>query len=214
MTSRARPRRTTTRALLGCGIAAGPLFLGVATAEGAARPGYDPARHPVSSLALGPRGWRQIANFGVTGALYLAGAVGLVRAGAPRAAAALTATVGAGLLGAGVFATDPIGGYPPGTPPVPEPSTVTGGLHYLASSPVSLCVPAMAVMEAVSAGRAGDRRWAAVSATAAVAGLGTFGLAGAGFSQATPFTARGGLFQRLSLAIGLGWLSALFARAS
>jgi hypothetical protein len=51
-----------TRGLLWCGVAAGPLFLVTALAEGATRADYHPLRHPVSSLAeLVPkerhRGW-------------------------------------------------------------------------------------------------------------------------------------------------------------
>ena len=43
------------------------------------RPGYDPVRHPVSSLALGACGWVQIANFLVAGVLTFVFAVGLRR---------------------------------------------------------------------------------------------------------------------------------------
>ena len=73
-----------TRSLLSCGVAAGPLFVLTALTEGATRADYHPLRHPVSSLALGPRGWVQVANFSVTGALYLGYAAGLWRA--PRTA--------------------------------------------------------------------------------------------------------------------------------
>lgn len=68
------------------------------------RDGYRPLRHPVSSLALGPRGWIQAANFAMTGTLLLAGAAGPSRAGNPatssRGATALFGAVGAGLIGA------------------------------------------------------------------------------------------------------------------
>jgi Protein of unknown function (DUF998) len=63
-----------TRGLLSCGLAAGPAFITTFLVEGATRFGYRPSRHPVSSLALGPRGWVQTANFAVTGTLVLAGA--------------------------------------------------------------------------------------------------------------------------------------------
>lgn len=63
-----------TRWLLRCGLAAGPVFVAVFSAEGAVREGYSPSRHPVSSLALGPRGWIQASNFAVTGTLLLAAA--------------------------------------------------------------------------------------------------------------------------------------------
>jgi hypothetical protein len=86
-----------TRGLLRCGIAAGPVFVTVFLAEGAVRQGYRPLRHPVSSLALGPRGRLQSANFAVTGTLILAGAAGLARAGdagTARAAPGLIAAAG------------------------------------------------------------------------------------------------------------------------
>jgi Protein of unknown function (DUF998) len=59
-----------TRRLLRCGLAAGPVFVTAFLLEGAARDGYRPLRHPVSSLALGSRGWAQAANFAVTGTLF------------------------------------------------------------------------------------------------------------------------------------------------
>src|SRR5580704_18120974 len=77
-----RPARWS-RGLLYCGLAAGPVFVTTFLAEGATRPGYRPSRHPVSSLALGPRGRVQTANFAVTGTLVLAGAAGLGRAADP-----------------------------------------------------------------------------------------------------------------------------------
>jgi Protein of unknown function (DUF998) len=92
-----------TRRLLHCGVAAGPVFVAVFLLEGAVRDGYRPLRHPVSSLALGPRGWVQAGNFAVAGTLFLAGAAGLARAGDPaasRAAPALIGAAGAGLIGA------------------------------------------------------------------------------------------------------------------
>ena len=70
-----RPERWT-RGLLYCGLAAGPVFVAAFLAEGVTRDGYRPSRHPVSSLALGPRGWVQAVNFAVTGALVLAAAAG------------------------------------------------------------------------------------------------------------------------------------------
>lgn len=80
-----RQRAPWTRALLRCGVIAGPAFAAVFLAEGAIRDSYQPLRHPVSSLALGSRGWIQAANFAVTGTLVLAAAAGLARAGDPAA---------------------------------------------------------------------------------------------------------------------------------
>ncbi len=75
---RYRPDRSG-RGLPRCGVVAGPLFVTTFLAGGARRSGYDPRRHPVSSLALGPGGWVQAANFMVAGSLYLAFAAGLAR---------------------------------------------------------------------------------------------------------------------------------------
>jgi hypothetical protein len=84
-------------------VAAGPVFVAVFLVEGVVRDGYRPLRHPVSSLALGPRGWIQAGNFAVTGTLLLAAAAGLARAGDPaassRAAPALIGGRGAYRLG-------------------------------------------------------------------------------------------------------------------
>src|ERR1700693_4285498 len=92
---RDRPARWT-RGLLYCGLAGGPLFVTTFLIEGAARDGYRPSRHPVSSLALGPRGRIQTANFAVTGTLVLAAAAGLGRAADP----ALSSRAGRALIGA------------------------------------------------------------------------------------------------------------------
>jgi Protein of unknown function (DUF998) len=97
-----------TRGLLRCGMWAGPAFTATFLAEGAVREGYRPLRHPVSSLALGPRGWIQTANFAVTGVLFLAGAAGLRLAGdrlaGSRTGPVMVAAAGAGLIGSAATA--------------------------------------------------------------------------------------------------------------
>jgi hypothetical protein len=49
----------STRGLLGCGIVAGPLFVGVTAVEALTRDGFDIRRHGISLLALGGSGWIQ-----------------------------------------------------------------------------------------------------------------------------------------------------------
>lgn len=204
--------------LLRCGVMAGPLFISVFLAEGAVRSDYNPLRHPISALSLGPTGWTQRVNFWVTGGLYVAAAVGLWRSRthpglATRAGPTLLSTVGIGLIGAGVFPCDPINGYPPGTAEV-RARTTTGKLHDLFSSPVFLCLPAAAVVYARAASRADDRTWVVGSLAAAVTQLAAFVAAGAGFSQEQPaLVPWGGAFQRASVMAGFGWLSAWCARA-
>src|SRR5262245_20642224 len=106
--------------LLICGEIAGPLFVVTFLIEGATRANYNPLRHPVSSLALGDFGWMQIANFIIAGLLTLAFAIGLwLMLRSQRGSTwgpLLVAIWGMGLLGAGIFITDPVSGYPPGTP--------------------------------------------------------------------------------------------------
>ncbi len=104
------------RFLLACGVAVGPLFTATYRVAGAVRADYEPLRHPVSSLALGRGGWVQTANFLCAALLSSAFAVGLWCAGASRWGVLLVGGWAVGLLGAGLFRTDPVAGYPRGTP--------------------------------------------------------------------------------------------------
>ncbi|HMH91063.1 MAG TPA: DUF998 domain-containing protein [Streptosporangiaceae bacterium] len=208
---------TRTRSLLRCGVAAGPVFVAAFLLEGAARDGYRPLRHPVSSLALGSRGWIQAGNFAVTGALFLAGAVGLSRAEDPgtssRAAPALIGAAGAGLLASAVFTTDPVSGYPPGTPDALSGPSRAGTAHNLAAVPVFLGLPAAALACSRRSRRTGHRGFGRYSAGTAITMLTSMALAAGGFSQSPRLVRLGGLFQRVSIITGFGWLSALSARA-
>jgi hypothetical protein len=205
-----------TRRLLRCGVAAGPVFVAVFLLEGAVRDGYRPLRHPVSSLALGPRGWIQAGNFAMAGTLFLAAAAGLARAGDPaasRAAPAPIGAAGAGLIGAAVFTTDPVSGYPPGTPDALTHPTRTGIAHNLAAVPVFAGLPAAALASGRRSWRAGQHRFALYSAGTAVTMLTAMALAGAGFGQSPRLVNLGGLFQRASIITGFAWLTALSAQA-
>src|SRR5215203_3904404 len=130
-------RIVMTKALLVCGAIAGPLFVVGFLFEGATRANYDPLRHPVSSLALGDWGWTQAANFIITGLLTLAFAVGLRRALRPGKGSKwgplLVGVWAVGLLGAGISVTDPVSGYPPGTPDRLSGNSWHGALHDLFS---------------------------------------------------------------------------------
>jgi hypothetical protein len=206
-----------TRRLLRCGVVAAPVFVTAFLLEGAVRDGYRPLRHPVSSLGLGSRGWIQAANFTVAGTLFLAGAAGLVRAGDPavgrRAVPALIGAAGAGLIGAAVFPTDPVSGYPPGTPDALTEPTRTGTAHNLAAVPVFFGLPAAALACGWRSWRAGQRRFGLYSAGTAVTTLAAIALAGAGFGQSPRLVNLGGLFQRVSIITGFAWVTALSARA-
>src|SRR5215831_19562279 len=112
---------TAEAGLLACGAIAGPLFVTAFVVQGATRPDYNPIRHSISTLALGSAfGWIQILNFVLSGLLTLAFAVGVRRVLQPQKGSTwgplLIGLYAVGLLGAGVFVTDPDAGYTPGTP--------------------------------------------------------------------------------------------------
>lgn len=209
-------RARLTRALLGCGLAAGPLFLGVSAVEGARRPGYRALRHPVSSLALGTDNTVQVANFAVGGTLCLAFAAGLARVRTPafpRSGSRLVALTAAGLLACGAFPADPVNGYPPGTPPTPVRMTPAGYAHLAASSAIMLGVPLTMAEHARYAWRRGDRRWAGFSAAATALTGASFAAACAGFAQVSVLPRVAGGLQRVAVATSFGWLAALALRA-
>jgi hypothetical membrane protein len=201
-----------TDTLLACGAVAGPGFVIAFLVEGATRAEYDPLRHPVSSLALGDYGWTQIVNFIVTGLLMLAFAVGLRRALRPGPGSTwgplLIALVAIGLTGAGIFVTDPLSGYPPGTPERLE-YTPRGVLHDIFSLPVFTALPAASFVFTRVFAKRGQRGWAAYSAVTGVVFIVAFLLASVGFDQAEGLVAVAGLFQRIALTVGLGWLALL-----
>ncbi|WP_160051699.1 DUF998 domain-containing protein [Nocardiopsis sp. FR26] len=197
-----------SRKLLLCGAVAGPLFVGVFTVAGALRPDYLPLRHPVSSLALTGAGRVQVANFLVAGALLVAFAVGVRRelGRTSRAGAKpwLLGAAGLGLIGAGLFPTDPVSGYPPGTPDELV-YTPPGAAHDGASVLFFLGIPLACLAFAWWFAR-GRRRWlAAYSALSAVAFVALFLLAGLGFAQEPGFVELAGLLQRFSVGVGLAW---------
>ncbi|SFD03719.1 Protein of unknown function [Bosea sp. CRIB-10] len=119
------------RALLACGVASAPVFYGLAALQVALRPGYDIRTQPISFLALGELGWIQVANFVVTGALALAGALGLrhvlrgQRGG--TAGPILAGLYGLGMIGAGLFGPDPL----PAPGQAPQMSAA-GAVHMVA----------------------------------------------------------------------------------
>ena len=208
-----------------CGAIAGPLFASAFMAIGATRAGYDGERLPVSSLAIGRYGWLQRMNFVVAGVLYSCAGAGLGRSAnrraGPRAVPALVAGVGVGLIGSGIFVTDPVGGFPPRAPGGASPDhagsgaapTRAGRLHNLFAIPVFAGTPVAALASAATAVRGRDYRWAGYSAASGLAVVGSFVMFGRAFGDGSPLAGKGGVFQRLSIACGCGWLTALSLRA-
>ena len=182
-----------TRALLACGVIAGPLYIAVGVTQMFIRPSFDIRRHALSLLSNGDLGWIQIANFVVTGLLVIAGALGMRRVlrGSPGGTwgPLLLGLYGLGLIGAGFFTADPALGFPPGTPEDATAISWHGLMHFVAGGIGFLGLIAACFVFARRFASLNQRGWAAYSlATGVIFFAAFFGIAsgskGAGVSLA------------------------------
>jgi hypothetical membrane protein len=190
-----------TKLFLFCGTIACPLFVIIFLIEGTLRPEYSQLRHPVSSLSIGESGWIQVTNFIITGLLLLAFAFAMK--------SKLIGSVAIGLIGAGIFSTDPVYGYPEDQPLRLAQFTMHGHLHDLFSLPVFICLPITCFVFRRYFITAGKRICANYSLITGLFMLVTFILAGMGFKQFPLLVDYAGIFQRLSIMSGGAWLSIL-----
>ncbi len=204
---------TTTKALLLCGAIACPLFVFVFLIEGATRSGYNPLCHPISSLSIGSLGWIQVANFIITGLLLLAFTIGLRRKLRPTISGVkgtwLIGLVAIGLIGAGVFTTDPVYGYPEDKPLVLAQYTIHGHLHDLFSIVVFVCLPSACFVFSRRFIARGEQGWAHYSVISGIAMIVAFIVTSIGFKQVSGFVDFAGVFQRLTITIGWIWITLL-----
>lgn len=193
------PTGTVARTLLGCGVAAGPLFVGVALVQVLTRDGFDLTRHPLSLLSLGDLGWIQIANFVVGGLLTIAAAVGMRRVmptgpgrtWGPR----LIGAYGVGLVAGGVFVADPGLGFPAGAPAgMAEEFSWHGAIHAIAPPVAFLALVVACFVFARRYAAARQWGWAAYTAASGVAVI-------AVMAWPDPDT----MSVRLAVAIAIGW---------
>lgn len=127
-----------TRTLLTLGMIAGPLYIIVSLVQALTRKGFDMRHHAFSILTAGNLGWIERLNFCITGALLVAGAIGIrkvLKEGhggkwTPR----LLAVLGVGFAAAGIFPVDPTMGFPSGTPMTNNSVSWHGMLHLLFAS--------------------------------------------------------------------------------
>lgn len=158
----------------------------------------------------------QVANFIISGALLITFAVGLGRALPTSNRVAwgplLIGVVGIGLICSGIFVTDPLSGYPSGTPLIPTDRTTHGILHDLFGIPVFLGLPLACFVFSRRFARMGERGWSIYSILTGVAMFLIFILARLGFRQTPGFADVGGLFQRITLIIGFAWIVLLALR--
>lgn len=189
--------------LLVAGVVGAAVFVVTFLVDGATRPGYRPRYHPVSALALGPRGWIQTTNFVVCGILITASAVGIHRSDAGLLLAAAIAVFGLSLVASGIFAMDPMRGYPPGAPAgTPAATSRRHRLHDWAGVVVFTSLPVAAGIAAFTLDATG---WSIYSALTAVAATGALVAFGTAWEHDHPLT---GLSQRAAITIGWTWLAA------
>jgi Protein of unknown function (DUF998) len=200
------------RLLLAAGAVGPLLFILAFLVEGATRPAYSAWHMAVSSLSDGPLGWTQRANFVVYGALMVCFAIGLKTAlrtgkGATWGPILLVA-YGLGLIGAGIFITDPGLGYPPGATTPATPS-VHGTLHSLFSLVVfaSLIVACFVLARRFTLDPAWHG-WSLYSILTASGVLVFFVLTGVVVASGGP-NSPAGLLQRITIIIGWVWVALL-----
>lgn len=206
----------TTRALLACGVVAGPLYVVVGSIEALARPGFDPTRHDLSLLANGKWGWIHIALLVLTGLLTVAGAVGMrqaLRGGRGGTWGPLSVGLyGLGLIGAGVFVADPMNGFPPGTPADADAVSWHGLMHFVSGGIGFLGLIAACFVFARRFTALGERGWAAFStATGVLYFAAFFGIASSSQQGGAVLTFVVLAFT-VAVVLGWAWVSAVSAR--
>lgn len=206
-----RKDSASTRALLSCGIIAGPLFFGVAIIQALTRSGFNIRQNAISQLSLGDLGWIQIANFLLTGLLAVACAIGARRMLKGRAGgtwgALFIGTFGLGTIIAGLFPPDPAFGFPPGAPAGPGAMPMSGHatLHALGFFISMLSVIAAAFVFARRFSGLGERGWVIYCVASGVAVPILIVLSVVMMSWA-------GVIVALTGAVVFGWVSATAAR--
>ncbi|HEX6557499.1 MAG TPA: DUF998 domain-containing protein [Ktedonobacteraceae bacterium] len=213
----ASPTTKLTRAVLACGIVAGPLWIVVVLIQMLIRPGFDLRYDEASLLSNGNLGWIQITNFVVTGLLVIACAVGMrrvLRGGRGRAWGSLLVGVyGLGTIGAGIFIADPMNGFPVGTPMgAPHIISWHGNLHVIAGMLGFLALIAGCFVFARRFAALKQRGWAAYSVAtgviffAAVAGIAV------GSQQQGAIQIFVNLAFFVAVVLGWAWVSAMAAK--
>lgn len=206
------------KTLLFIGMAGQAAFAVTVLAEDLTRPNFQPWRRWVSHLSLGKDGWVNTVGLAVAGMTALAGAAGLRRTGTGgRALPVAVGTYGGALILAAIFPIDPGLGWPEGVKAV---RTRTGAVHQVAGG--------LTFASLTTAALAG-RRWfrgrphptasqlaklsSATGVVVPVAFAVCGGLAGMDFSGKW-HSAPSGLFERIALLSGMGWLIRLFGAAA
>ncbi len=200
-----------TKKLLISGIIAGPLFTLSWLIAGATREGYSQLRHPISSLSIGNLGWTQITTFLVVGTLLFGFAIALKRIaiaqGLSVAGAHIIAFCALGLIGAGLFVSDPLSGYPSGLHTLRENRSLSGILHDMFSAFLFIGYPFAAYKFARIFMKKKETYWAIYTIFSGLTFICFFIITSMGSGQVAGFVDYGGLFQRITLTILWCWIT-------
>ena len=153
-----------TRALLACGVVAGPLYVAVTMAQALTRDGFDLTQHRFTLLTTGELGWIHQASMVLVGVLTILLALGVRRimqtgrgsVWGPR----LLGMVGAAYLVGGVLTADPVAGFPPGTTPEMTQKTMEGIVQNASRGASTLALVAASLVIARWFAAEGSRGWA------------------------------------------------------
>jgi hypothetical protein len=153
-----------TRALLACGVVAGPMYVTVAMAQALTRDGFDLREHRFSWLTAGDLGWIHQSNMMLVGVLSVLFAVGVrqvLRTGrgavwGPR----LLVLFGVAYIIGGVLTADPVAGFPPGTIPEMVHTTWSGAVQNASRGASTLFLIAANIAIAMWFAAEGRRGWA------------------------------------------------------
>lgn len=164
-----------TRALLACGAVVGPVYVAVTAAQALTRDGFDLSRHPFNALTAGDLGWIHRTNLFLAGVLTVLFAVGVGRVLRPGRGARwgprLLGLYGLGMMIGGVFSSNPVSGFPPGTSPE---TTWHGMVHVAARGSGYVVLIAASLVIAGRFAAEGLRGWAWFSRAAVAMALGVF----------------------------------------
>ena len=153
-----------TRALLACGVVAGPVYVTVTMAQALTRDGFDLRQHRFSWLTTGDLGWIQQSNMVLVGVLTVLLAVGMrqmMRAGrgavwGPR----LLGLLGLAYVIGGMLRADPVAGFPPGTTAEMVHTTWQGAVQNASRGASSVLLIATSLVIAGRFAAEGRRGWA------------------------------------------------------
>ena len=117
-----------------------------------------------------------------------------------------------GLLGVGIFVTDPVNGYPPGVPDRMARYSWHNALHDLFSLFAFAALAAACCVFARRFAARGERGWATCTVVTGVVFVSALIPSSAGFSRAEGQVELAGLFQRVAVIVGFDWLTLLAVR--